>query len=354
LSWERVHGQAEWHQLIPLVHHHLGSLGAGAVPGPVRLRWQALAQAVRLRNLRLTADLLSLAELFRREGVAFAALKGPVLATTLYGDLGRRTFVDLDILVSPRDFARAREVLVARRFEPDPAVPPSWEAWYARRFCERAFRRVRPDALVDLHWRLMPPGYSFAPATDDLLRRVVSVSVGPATVPALGPEDTLFYLCLHGAKHNWDGLRWLCDLAEHVRAYPATDWDRLLGWAARAGALRLVRVSLHLAHAVLGAPLPADVRATWRGDHGVAGLARRAAGALFSGHGGRPQDWPWKSVFYLSMERLRDRFCYVHDVILAPSVVEQQSLGLPASLSSLYYLIRPFRLLWKELGSAGQ
>ena len=38
-------------------------------------------------------------------------VKGPVLASTAYGDIAMREFVDLDILVRPSDVASAMTIL---------------------------------------------------------------------------------------------------------------------------------------------------------------------------------------------------------------------------------------------------
>jgi hypothetical protein len=32
-----------------------------------------------------------------------------------------------------------------------------------------------------------------------------------------GPEDMLLFLCVHGGKHQWTRLAWICDVAEFIR-----------------------------------------------------------------------------------------------------------------------------------------
>jgi hypothetical protein len=75
----------------------------------------------------------------------------------------------------------------------------------------------------------------------------------------LSPEDLVVHLCLHlGYQHSWNlGLRGLYDIAEVLRQDAAVlDWARISQIAADWGAERVTWMALHLAEALLGAPVP--------------------------------------------------------------------------------------------------
>jgi hypothetical protein len=198
---------------------------------------------------------------------------------------------------------------------------------------------------VDLHWGLLPPGYSFTPPAAEVWGRLEAVRLGGTEVPTLGPEDTLLFFCLHAAKHDWASLHWLCDLAELLRARPGVDWDWVRATAERGGAWRLVHVGLRLARDLLGAPVPVALG----GGREAEALAGEAARALLAGAGQAGPRWPWRSLYYRGMERTRDRARLIHDLLLAPTVHEWGLVPLPPALAPLYYAIRPFRLLAKGL-----
>src|SRR3712207_8653927 len=48
----------------------------------------------------------------------------------------------------------------------------------------------------------------------------------------LFPYTTLFrsllILCVHGTKHIWGRLSWICDVAELLRTQPDMDWEYVL------------------------------------------------------------------------------------------------------------------------------
>src|SRR6185437_16691088 len=97
---------------------------------------------------------------------------------------------------------------------------------------------------------------------EDLWRRAVRIELEGAAVLTLAPADHLLYLCAHGAKHGWQALGGICDLAELIRASSRTssptssptlsiDWDELSVRAERAGARRALGLGVMLAHELL-------------------------------------------------------------------------------------------------------
>jgi hypothetical protein len=346
LSWGRLRRLADHHGLAPLLYRHLSACAADLCPPNLLRPWHGAAVSVLAGNMRLCAELVALVKRFRHEGIGVAAFKGPVAAVAYYGDLGSRTFVDLDVLVPAAQAREACAALVRAGYAPHFPLRPGWDEVYLRRNCERVFDRSEPAATVDLHWGLLPPGYSFTPPAGEVWGRLEAVGLGGEEVPTLGPEDTLLFFCLHAAKHDWASLHWLSDLAELLRARPGLDWDWARATAERGGAWRLVQVGLRLARDLLDAPVPPSAL---RGGRGAEALAAEAARALLDGAEYAGPRWPWRSLYYRGMQRGRDRARLVHDLLLAPSVHEWGLVPLPPALAPLYYAIRPFRLLGKGL-----
>src|SRR5207244_11975507 len=63
----------------------------------------------------------------------------------------------------------------------------------------------------------------------------ISLPLGGTLVRTLSAEHLLLVLCAHGAKHCWERLGWICDVAELLRGTPALD---LSGMLAQARSLR--------------------------------------------------------------------------------------------------------------------
>ena len=114
LDWDRLLSYAARQRLMPALCWGLG--GSDGVPMNVGERLRRAFQETARRNLLLAGELLELLELFAGRGVRAIPFKGPVLAAALYGDLARREFFDLDLLIRLEDLGAAQEVLESRGY----------------------------------------------------------------------------------------------------------------------------------------------------------------------------------------------------------------------------------------------
>src|SRR5205823_3259895 len=131
-DWSRVQWLAQRHAVTPLVHQALARLPAGSVRGDVVETFRATVEQNGIRNLEQSAELIRLLERLEGAGIEAVPYKGPVLASEVYGDVALREFVDLDILVHPRDVARAVRLLEDDCYRPHDALTPRQERFLLR------------------------------------------------------------------------------------------------------------------------------------------------------------------------------------------------------------------------------
>jgi hypothetical protein len=116
---------------------------------------------------------------------------------------------------------------------------------------------------------------------------------------------------VHGAKHYWSKLGWICDVAELLRAHPGLKWTALLLQAKQLGATRMLFLGVFLAHALLGTKLPEEVWRKIQSDIVVTWLADKVQARLFADHH-RDISAVNDPAFYLKLrERLRERIACV-------------------------------------------
>src|ERR1700694_4123304 len=223
LDWNELIRLAEYHGVLPLVARNLIELARVLPPEVERLLRSAYEANLR-RSLWFSAELARIMQHFERRQLRALPYKGPVLAQSLYRDLGLRSFSDLDFLISPADFERAKQALAEIGYRPSGEVNPAIESPAAERSWlrtgyERSFDSVDGKNLVELQWALLPHFYAVDLRVQVLMARAGKTVVGEAEVPCLSPEDSLLVLCLHAAKHLWTRLIWLSDIAETLRSY---------------------------------------------------------------------------------------------------------------------------------------
>jgi hypothetical protein len=279
----------------------------------------------------------------KEKGVPVIAFKGPLLARAAYGDLGLREFIDLDILVRPSDLRISRELLFSQgyrsRFSGLGEKERSFFQW-----CEEAFEKEDRRVCVDVHWQMNPQYFAYAPEGDVLWRRMVPVELQGATVNTLSTSDLLLHLCVHGAKHGWSTLGWICDVAVLARSNPGLEWPRMMAEATSLGGRRLLLLGLYLAYDLLGAAIPDELISMARDDGVTVNIAAQVKRRMFGNIGERAsvsQEW---MVPMRAIESTRARVRYVAGRALSPTVDDWELVRLPRAFFPLYYLLHPVRL----------
>jgi hypothetical protein len=352
VAWERLVQQAVRQGVAPLVYRSLNRVAATWVPDDVRSRLRDCFERNAARSFLLTAELFKLLRQLEDAGIKAIPFKGPTLAAAAYGDLTLRQFGDLDILIHREDWERTKNLLLAQGYLPWRPLTEIEEA--AQLKTEHAYTFVRTDGIakVDLHWRITQDRYSFGIDPESLWDRLDQVSLGGKSVPTLHAEDLLIVLCVHGSKHCWERLAWICDVAELVRAKPKLNWEEIIRRSAALQIGRAVLLGFDLAKSLLDAPLPELILSAIRHDRGVRWVSSLIQKRLFAR---RRKFGPLERavLFCMTRERLQDRFPHmVYSFRRAATLkeIDTSVCSLPNSLYFLYYPWRAMRLTRDTVG----
>ena len=351
---------ADWPQWLKLVRAHRvwglaasGIADASLLPPPkLAGTLQAWVARATRSNLALAKETLHLQGLFQQAGLAVVVLKGVSLAILAYNDLSVKNSVDIDLYVPPGEVARAKEVLeragYALALAPN-GLGPQQLAQLVRCTRELGFQSAPKQPLVELHWKL-----SYNPA---LLRGISAesalqtVAIGAASIQTLGGDDLFVYLCVHGAQHKWERLKWLADLAALLSSQNGEAIEGLYRAAQRAGAGRCAGQALLLCQRLLELPLPEGFATELRASGMVLVLealalrAMMACGATKQPRGGVLANL--RTSFYLLLLGSGPRF-YASELgryLISPADV--LVLPLPLWLSWLYPVLRLPIWLWR-------
>lgn len=308
IDWTELLQLARSQRVMQLLCHNLHAAYPQAVPEAVRDRLQRAFLSAAHHNLLLTGELVRLLELLERHGIPAIPFKGPLLAERIYGNLALRPFSDLDILVHRQDLRRARDLLVADAYQSSDAPGAGAGAPRPRRRNDCQLRRRDGKVTVELQCGIFRWPIHYPPDFAHLWERFEFVELAGTTVRNFLPEDLLLNLCVHGAKHRWDRLVWIVDVAELVRRYPDMDWNRLTGQARARGARRMLWLGLLLAQTLLDAELPASIIRQIHTDDVTRSLATQVCRRLFCAADSPPTVEADAPLFYLRMrERWWDR-----------------------------------------------
>jgi hypothetical protein len=346
VDWEYLFLIARRHAVLPLLYLQLERHASDLVPHEYLLKLKKHYLENSARNTLLTAELCWLISLFAESGIEAVPYKGPLLALFAYDNLALRRFVDLDVIVKKTDVVKAREILLAEGYSPAKSLSLSQQELLLRTQHNMQFSRDNRRLIIELHWEVAPHLFASSVSADHLWRNLVTAELNGNKVKALSAEDLLFSLCVHGSRHLWERLSWICDVAELISRH-RFDWPALLERADKSNTDRMFLLGLFLAQELLHTPLPAEVKQRCDSDKQLESLATSVIEHLFNGTTHVPATSREIFKYNIAVRKslgARARYL-VH--MFRPTDSDLQARSFPPGLSFAYYLMRPFRLLFK-------
>lgn len=348
LDWPFLFETASRNGVLALIFRNLTTICPASIPPPFATRLPKFFRLHTLRNQFLAKEAVDLLNHFEKAGIPAIPFKGPALAAMAYGDLSLREFADLDILIQKQHLPKAYEVLSSRDYcqkgKDDERQSQELEANAYHTFF-RGTGMTRVD--IDLQCVIKHGNFSFNIDRKEVWTYHTKVLLAGTRVPSLQPEDLLLILCVHGSKHLFEQLKWVCDVAELIRAYEQTiDWKQVMEQADRLGARRMVELGLALAHELVSTP--ASEKALTKvhvSNSMINAMTHQVRQEMFRQKAVTIEDFE-RSAFYLSLrDRFPDRmrfYCFL--TLQIPSKDGWNLLPHPFLFRLFYYCLLPFRL----------
>ena len=343
----------DWPRLLLLAEEHrvLGQLAAClkndttfVVPPEIKQTVLERRRSENFLTLRLTAELFRLLEIFGKQGISALAIKGPVLAAQAYADPSVRTYGDLDLLVRQRDIRRATELMIASGYQPAVSLSAIDAGKIPGQYL---FSKSDSKLLVELHNDLTLRYFPRRLPIEEIFARQTRVCLDDHEVPAPCVEDELVLICVHGAKHFWERLSWIADVAGLVSRQTNIDWKRAASTAKAVQAEHLLHTGLRLAVDVLHAELPETISSCVQRDAAAGKLAARALRWLPAA-GYTPPGLFGRAAFRLRMRGgLFAAPAYLLRLSLSPTEEDWQTVEQLSHGRFIHAVRRPFRLARK-------
>ncbi len=348
LDWEYIMEASLQHAVLPLVYQTLLKVSPESLPDTILKEMKSHFRSTVIRNMHMAAKLLKILTLFKEHGIAAVPFKGPVLAENVYGNLGLRSFGDLDILLWPHDAAKAIDLLSTRDFTPLIELSPAQFTAYMKAEDDMVLSHQTDGLVVELHWE-MSGRYLSRPLDMACINdRLETVTLLDRDVVHLSAEDLLLYLCIHGTRHMWERLEWVCCVAELVRNRKDLQWGVVFKLARELKCSRILRHGLYLAHDLLDMEVPPQVTEKLAADPVLPLLAEQINNRLFPLF--RPDQAAesgnrFKRLQFQVRDSLLEQAGYGWRQLTEPREADWRWLSLPACLAFLYGILRPLRLI---------
>ncbi len=259
-QWTELFRILKPHWIVPLLYWHVGRLpDEFRPPEPILDGMRTRFQWSRTRCFHMERQLGEILGAFKEKGVRALVLKGPALGRTVYPDPALRPGSDLDLLVRPEQFIKAREIFKKAGYRCESELFEIYKNFHCEEdFTSRANSRVIRS--VCLHWDVHDFfGKKRGNRAEEFFQKAVEIDAANLSFEAMHQVDALILAALHLIMtHNQDmRLIWIYDIALLARNLVVPeDWEILKERSLDCGARLAVEKSLRLAQILTGLQLP--------------------------------------------------------------------------------------------------
>ena len=353
-GWERVRrllDKVEWVALLRLANDHGTSSLLyqnclklrDAVPPTVLAELRQRHETNVHKCLFFSRELIRILDCLEGLGVEAIPYKGVVLSEVYYGDMAMRQSGDIDLLVRSRDVARIKESVLTLGYTPRVSIPDAaWPNYLASGY-ECSFDGLGGQNFLELQWALQPRFYAVDYDMDKLFQRAVNVTVADRDMKTLSPEDLLLVLSVHTAKHVWERLIWLCDIARIIKL-KQLDWAAVQSRTRQYGIERILHITLLLTNHFLAEPIPEPIESAVFADQNARILANEIAAAVRAGVFYEAEQVAYFRLMMRLRERKADRVRFLTRLTFTPGPGEWHAIRLQKVLFPLYRVVRLARL----------
>ncbi|MBO0996447.1 nucleotidyltransferase family protein [Bacillus sp. SD075] len=342
IDWDNFLKLAIHHRVFPIVYLKLIKLEELIPSNVIEALYQKFKRNT-FQMLHLSSEMGQLGKLFNENQIRVLFLKGPVIASDIYGDISLRTSKDLDILVPITDLEKAEKIILnfgyVRMGETTLQNEVKWKGYHV------AYFNPKKKILLEVHWRLQPLPLN-VPSFNELWERKRVSNITSIPVNMLGEEDLFLYLVSHGARHGWFRLRWLLDIDYMLRkGFYLDQYNTLLK---KYQIPHIVGQALILSLQLLKSPIKEEMKPLMLENHSK----KLAQNTIFFIREMVPlhiitSTYNYKRyLFSLNTSYLQKT---IHIILLFyPNTMDEKTLKLPKSIYFLYFPLRPLLWIWRK------
>jgi len=174
-------------------------------------------------------------------------------------------------------------------------------------------------------------------------------------IKTLQPDLLLVYLCSHGSKHMWERIEWITDIDRLICNVESINWEMVWGYAQKMHSINTLLLGLSLSQELFGTNLPAFIEEKLNSHGNIQSLKTDTLELLHHNASSQAQSSGITAMFkkFGYHSKLHDSFWdkakFYFTIFFKVTPDDVLNINLPKQLYFLYYIIRPFRLIYSRL-----
>jgi len=231
------------------------------LPQEVREKWEGFYYNNLKRNVLALEQIIEIQNALKETGIKFILLKGIALITSVYKNLGLRSFADIDLLVKKEDLPLIKYKLENLNYR----LQGQKQASLLERFGCGDWSFLKQGLLpLDIHWQLCQyERFKGIIKFDEqkIFQDAVYIEINNNQLLTLSKEDLFLYLSMHFALvHGFSGFNWFYDLKSVIDYYKEDfNWGLLIDKAKKANLSTTLYYALFFYQKKLDSDFPSEI-----------------------------------------------------------------------------------------------
>lgn len=342
LDWEYLISMASRHRLRPLLYVNLNSICPEKVPEEVLGNLKSYYMANVQKNLMLTGELVKVIETLESNNIKAIPYKGPVLASSAYGNIGLRIINDLDLYIDESNIFKAIEILKLEGYQPYFELNNINESNFLKTQREYLFKSPG-GFILELHWNIQGPHVYLPIEPKCIYEDLEIIKINNFEIFSFSPENLIIILSLHSAKHNWNYLSLLCDISEIINSQDIK-WNEVFKTADKLYVRRILTINILLINDLFDLEIHDNILNNMYSDVYALKIVKNIKKLLLSKEN-QLKIFEKIIIDLKKREKLKYGLVDCFYGLTKPSYADFKDIKLPKRLFLFYHIIRPFLLI---------
>lgn len=348
VDWKLFFELAHKHRLISHVVKQTNQY-PNILKSEIKKQLIEIQQGLSRKALLYSQYVLKIHEGLNQKNIPHTFFKGPLLSLELYKDIGFRDYRDIDLLVPLSHIENARKIIQEFGFVMlAPKKTLSKKQKKINYTISHHYHLTKPNTPieVELHWNLSNPKTYLPLETKKIIADSINIEIAKQNLPYISKPENIVFLAAHGAIHQWYRLFWLKDFSEIICQSSNEDIYKAWKLSQKNRLGKTFKQACNLSNLLYKTEIPQYIDNIGHTNSLIQGALKSISDKEL-----RQQGLGGKIKFVWYRLKLKPDINYHISLIfrLRTHFTDWEIFPLPNYLFFLYYIFRPFILIYKFL-----
>lgn len=302
-------------------------------------KFKSLNMDIVQQNMIMTTELFKITNLFKDNSIEVIAFKGPTLSELVYSNVISRQYVDIDLLVRDEYFEKAVKILKDLKYKEKLDYSFGKEK-IKEVLSDHTFFNEKKGTTLEIHNKLFSLDFPIKLDINDFFINNQNIPIGNNLINTFSNEYLLVYLCLHGSKHLFSRLSWILDIDKIIGKYDL-DWELIDRIVNKYNAKTMFYSSLFLSKKLFDTNIPKNITKEYNYKY------HYIVKTIIMKNRNIDED-KFSFINLIMFDNIKQKLSYIL-YIFKPTYLDYQTLKINYNSDILYYILRPFNILFRYL-----